>query len=451
MNVLLTVLRRAALGVVCATPCVAGAQRGTWALTNARIETVTKGVIEKGTIVIRDGLIVAVGTDVTIPGDARVVDLSQRTVSPGLIDLTSTLGLPAVAASDGGGRGGGGGRGAAAGPASDPRFTGLDPERVAADELHVTPADAKATRDAGITAALVAPGRGALRGLSALVPMRDSASGNDALRSPVAEHFGFQGAQVGYPQTIMGVIAYQRQSLYDARRHGQVQDRWRTNPRGVVRPDNDPKLQALVPVVRGTLPAFYEANNENEIRRAVNVGKEFGLKFTIVGATEGFKALDALAGHPVVVSVNFPRPALTTGWSYRQTMQHGSGDSAAAARETAKAIEGNAAVLNKAGIKFALASGGARPGDFVANVRKAVAAGLPADVALQALTIRAAEMTGLAEALGSIEVGKIANLVVTEGGGVLADGARVRAVFVDGERYEIAPGAGASSTGEKLP
>jgi imidazolonepropionase-like amidohydrolase len=153
----------------------------------------------------------------------------------------------------------------------------------------------------------------------------------------------------------------------------------------------------------------------------------------------------------VVVSVNFPRPALTTGWSYRQTMQHASGDSAAAARETAKAIEGNAAVLNKAGIKFALASGGVRPGDFVANVRKAVAAGLPADVALQALTIRAAEMTGLAEALGSIEVGKIANLVVTEGGGLLADGARVRTVFVDGERYEVAPGAGATSTGEKLP
>jgi imidazolonepropionase-like amidohydrolase len=437
MNVSSAALRRAVAGIVLAVPGAAFAQSGTWALTNARIETVTKGVIEKGTIIIRDGLITAVGADAAIPADARVVDLSRRTISPGLIDLTSTLGLPIAAAPADGGRGGG--RGGAGTAGGEPRFIGLDPERVVADELHVTPADARTTREAGVTAALIAPGRGALRGLSALVPMRDSASGTDAMRSPVAEHFGFQGSQSGYPQTIMGVIAYQRQSLYDARRHGQLEDRWRVSPRGLARPENDPKLDALIPVVRGTLPAFYEANNENEIRRAVHVGKEFDLKLTIVGATEGFKALDALAGHPVVVSVNFPRPALSTGWAYRQATQHAPGDSAAASRDATRALEGNAAALNKAGIKFALASGGGRISDFVPNVRKAVAAGLPADVALQAMTIRAAELAGLGEALGSIEVGKIANLVVTEGGGVLSDSARVRAVFIDGTRYEITP------------
>jgi hypothetical protein len=226
--------------------------------------------------------------------------------------------------------------------------------------------------------------------------------------------------------------------LYDARRHGTIMDRWKANPRGVPRPDNDAGLEALVPVVRGALPVFYDAGNENEIRRAVKVGKEFDLKLTIVGATEGFMALDALRGRPVVVSVNYPRPAQATGWSYRQSTRHAPDDSAAAAREATKAIEGNAAAINKAGIRFALASGGTRGADFVANVRKAVAAGLPADVALQAMTIRPAEMAGLGEALGSIEVGKIANLVVTEGGGLLSDSAKVRAVFIDGARYEVA-------------
>src|SRR6266481_3429372 len=91
-------LRRSLMGAVLAIPCAAGAQSGTWALTNARIETVTKGVIEKGTIIIRNGLIVAVGADVAVPADARVLDLPKRTVSPGLIDLTSSIGLPAVAA-----------------------------------------------------------------------------------------------------------------------------------------------------------------------------------------------------------------------------------------------------------------------------------------------------------------------------------------------------------------
>ena len=439
-----TIPRRTILGIVFLSmvwPSAMAAQSGTWALTNARIETVSKGVIEKGTIVIRGGLIVAVGADVAVPADARILDLSKRTVSPGLIDLTSTAGLSATPAAAAGGRGG------AATPApavAGPSFSGFDADRKVSDELHLSPADARTARESGVTVALVAPSRGALRGLSALIPMKDSADGSDALRAPVAEHFGFSGSGGGfgggggYPGTIMGVIAYQRQALYDARRHGQLADRWATSPRGLTRPENDPKLAALVPVVRGTLPLFYDANVENEIRRAVKINKEFdSVKMTIVGATEGWQALDALAGHSVVVSLNFPSPASTTGWSYRDAMRHAESDSAAADAAARKLIEGNAAAINKAGIKFALASGGTGAAAFVSNARKAVAAGLPADVALAAMTIRAAELAGLGEALGSIEVGKIANLVVTEGGGILADSAKVRTVFVDGDRFEI--------------
>lgn len=444
-----SILRRDALRIALAVPLVlpatVGAQSGTWALTNARIETVSKGVIEKGTIVIRNGLITAVGPDAAIPADARVVDMSKRTVAPGLIDLTSSIGLASPPAAGAGGRGG-----AAPAVGSNERtFTGFDPHRVIADEVNISLSDARAAREGGVTAVLVAPNRGALRGLSALMPMRDSVKGLDALRSPVAEHFGFAAGGGGFgvsgrnlegdplPGTIMGVIAYQRQALYDARQRGIIADRWRTDPRGIPRPVNNPEIDALVPVVRGNLPVFYDASVENEIRRAVKVDKEFGIRFTIVGATEGFKAIDALAGHPVVVSVNFPTPASATGWSYYNAQRHTPQDSVIADREAKKVIEANAATLNKAGIKFALASGGQSAAQFVANVRKAVAAGLPADVALQAMTLRAAELTGLDKALGSIEVGKIANLVVTEGGNILADSARVRAVFVDGVRYEI--------------
>lgn len=460
MMLSLTILRRTILGIVFVAivcPSAMTAQSGTWALTNARIETVTKGVVEKGTIVIRDGLIVAVGADVAVPADARVLDLSKRTVSPGLIDLTSTAGLSATAApaAAGGGRGG---AGAPAPVTGGPSFSGFDADRKVSEELHVSPADARSARESGVTVALVAPSRGALRGLSALIPMKDSADGSDALRSPVAEHFGFSGGGGGfgggggYPGTIMGVIAYQRQALYDARRHGQLADRWATSPRGLTRPENDPKLAALVPVVRGTLPLFYDANVENEIRRAVKINKEFdGVKMTIVGATEGWQALDALAGHTVVVSLNFPNPTSTTGWSYRDAMRHAESDSAAADLAARKLIEGNAAAINKAGIRFALASGGTGAAAFVTNARKAIAAGLPADVALAAMTIRAAELAGLGEALGSIEVGKIANLVVTEGGGILADSAKVRTVFVDGARFEIAAAPAAAPMTNSVP
>ncbi|MBI3567502.1 MAG: amidohydrolase family protein [Gemmatimonadetes bacterium] len=451
MNRTFAPLRRVVAAVAFVVPVLLGAQGGTWALTNARVETVTRGVIEKGTIVIRDGLIAAVGADVPIPADARVLDLAGRTVAPGLIDLTSTIGLPGAAtAAPVGGRAGGA---AGGGAASADRFTGFEADRVIADEVRVSPAEARAAREGGVTAALVAPPRGAVRGLSALVPMKDSAGGADVIKSPVAEHFGFiagNGFGAGgtnargdhTPGTIMGVVAYQRQELYDAKRHALLEERWKADPRGLARPEHDPDLDALVPVVLGRMPVFYDAPQENDIRRAARIDKELFLRFTIVGATEGWRALDALEGHPVVVSVNFPAPSTVTGWSYRYAMRHESDDSAAADRAARTLIEGNAEAIHKAGLRFALASGGTNATAFVSNVRKAVAAGLPADVALQAVTIRAAEMAGLGAALGSVEPGKIANLVVTDGGNVLAADAKVRAVFVDGTRYDVVPAAG---------
>ncbi|HEV8149551.1 MAG TPA: amidohydrolase family protein [Gemmatimonadales bacterium] len=400
-------------------------------MSNARIQTVTRGVIEKGTVVIRKGLIEAVGATVTVPADARVLDLNGKTISPGLLDLTSSLGMPSQPAGGGGPSGGGAG---AAAQQGGPR--GLEPEREAAHELKVPPSEIKPIRDLGITAVLVAPSRGLFRGSSALVPLRDSVDANDIIRSSVALHVGYQGTPGDYPGTLLGVIAYQRQSFYDAQRQALLLERYKSNPRGMPRPENNASIDALVPAVRGELPVFIEANNENEIRRAVRLAKEFNLKAAIVGAVEGFEALDVLAGRPVVVSVNFPQPAQTTGWSYRLSQRRAPGDSAAAAREAQKLIEGNAATLNKAGIKFALASGGSR--DFVPNVRKAIAAGLPANIALEALTIRPAELAGAGEMLGSIEVGKIANLVVSNGD-ILSDSAKVSAVFVDGIRYEVSP------------
>jgi imidazolonepropionase-like amidohydrolase len=447
-----TSTRRASLafGALALLASTAAAQDGTWALTNARIETVTRGVIPRGTIVIRNGLIQAVGATVPVPADARVLDLAGKTVYPGLIDLTSTLGLPAPPAGGGGGFGGGGGGGGGQ-QQPPPQFVGLEPDRNVVDEMRPAAADIRAARDAGVTAVLIAPTRGAFRGRSALVPLRDSVTADQVIRSPVGLHMGFEGAQGRYPQTLLGVIAYERQAFYDAQRYGALRDRYRTNPRGMERPANSADLDALVPVVRGEMPAFFAAANENQIRRALRIGREFNLKVTVVGATEGFRAADALkaAGRPVVVSVDFPRSTQVTGWAYRGAQRHPLADSASADSTARAAIEGNAAALHRAGVPFALASGGSiRPTEFLANVRKAVAAGLPTAAALQALTIRPAEIAGAGEQLGSIEAGKIANLVVTEGD-LLTESAKVRAVFVDGIRYEVieAPATGRGREG----
>jgi imidazolonepropionase-like amidohydrolase len=251
---------------------------------------------------------------------------------------------------------------------------------------------------------------------------------------------GFQGVQGRYPATLLGVIAYERQAFYDAQRQGVLADRYKADPRGLERPSADPAIDALVPAVKGTLPVFFAANRENEIRRALALAKEFGLDLTIVGATEGWRAADALAAarKPVVIAADFPRSTQVTGWAYRQNQRHVPNDSAAADSAVQKLLQGNAAALHKSGVRVALASGGLRPSEFLGNVRKAISAGLPRATALEALTIRAAEVAGAGRQLGSIEQGKIANLVVAEGD-VLGDSAKVRFVFVDGERYEVVP------------
>lgn len=419
--------RLAALSLVLALPpAPLQGQQGPWALVNARIETVTRGTIERGTILIRDGLIVGVGAGLAVPPDAIVIDLTDRTVSPGIIDLLSSAGLPSIPAPAAG-----------SAAASQPvRPAGLDPDRLVADLVRLAPSDARTFRAAGITAILVAPSRGPFRGRSALIPALDSAGSAEVIRSPVAQHLGYQGLGTGdYPGSLLGVIAMQRQMFYDAKRYGVVEDRWRANPRGVSRPERDPRLEALVPAARGAEPVWIDARNENEIRRAGRLARELGLNLTVAGATEGWRAADVLKGIGVVVSLDFPRPTEVTGWRFRTGLAHALDDSSAADQAARKLIERNAAALHGAGVRFALSSGG-RPSDLLGNARKVVAAGLPAPIALEALTIRAAQLAGVGEALGSIETGKIANLVVSTGP-LLGDSSRVTAVFVDGERFAV--------------
>jgi hypothetical protein len=278
------------------------------------------------------------------------------------------------------------------------------------------------------------------------MPLLDSAAGTAAIRSPVGQHMGYQGVGGGeYPSSLLGVIAAQRQLLYDAKRHSLVLERWARSPRGMQRPERDAKLEALIPAALGQEPLFADASNENELRRAARLAQEHGVRLVLVGATEGWRAVDAIRGHGVVVSVNFPRPAQVTGWRFRGSLRQAPDDSAAAEAAAQRVIEANAAALHAAGIRFALAPGGVRPNEYLANVRKAVAAGLPAAAALEAMTLRAAEIAGAGEVLGSIEQGKLAHLVVSTGP-LTAENTRITGVFVDG-RYFEAPAAVAEGRG----
>src|SRR5262249_24657385 len=178
------------------------------------------------------------------------------------------------------------------------------------------------------------------------------------------------------------------------------------------------------------MPVAFSANSEREIKRAINFGEEFGLKFMIAGGLQSYQIADLLKQKnvTVLVTLNYPqRPA---------NLDDPESEPLRVLRDRADAPK-SAAALHKAGVRFAFQSGYlTRPSDYVANAAKAIEAGLPKDVAIKAMTIYPAEIFGVSEQLGSIEKGKIANLVVTSGD-LFERRTQVKFVFVDGRQYEV--------------
>ncbi|HYD51147.1 MAG TPA: amidohydrolase family protein [Gemmatimonadaceae bacterium] len=451
----------AAVGALALTPALLHSQIGragaelarptAWAITNARIVPVAGPVIAQGTVVIRDGVIAAVGPSdrTSTPADARRVDGTGLTVYPGLIDAASHLGLPAPRAQQGGGRGAAGGGAAAlvalqqaqsgSDDAARSRYPeGLRPEVRTAELLEVD-ADAFAlARGAGITTALSMPRSGILAGQSALVTVGEGSPQDVLLRAPVALHVGFTPIRGAFPNSLLGVFAAVRQMLYDARRYGELHAAYARAPRGMARPEHDPSLAALQPALAREVPVFLQASSQREIERALDLAKEFNLRAVIVGGAEAHRVAARLRAEnvPVIATTSYPRAP-------RETSPDADPEPLRVLRERAEAPR-NAARLAEAGVRFAFAGYGLPDvGEFLPGVRRAVEAGLARDRALRALTLDAAELLGVADRLGSVEVGKIANLVVVRGD-LLEPGARITHAFVDGRPLEarVAPAGG---------
>lgn len=243
----------------------------------------------------------------------------------------------------------------------------------------------------------------------------------------------------------MGVIAQIRQQLLDARHHRDLSAAYARDPIGKPRPPLDPSLEALAPVIAGEQPVIWEANTDREIHRALDIAQEFSLKLIIAGGREAWKVSDRLKAMnvPVLARIDFPRRTAPQG-AQQGNPEDRAPESMALLRSRVEAPTGPA-LLAKAGVRFALVSGGDFD-DFVANLRRAVAAGLSPEQALRAVTTEPAALLGASDRLGTIAPGRIANLTVVRGD-LLADG-RITELFIDGERIELpAPSSTASGRG----
>jgi imidazolonepropionase-like amidohydrolase len=405
-----------------------------YAIRGARVVTVVGTPLASGTIVIRGGVIEAIGADVQVPSDAVVIEGAGLTAYPGLIDMGNSTGLDVTVSPT---------------PPANLRTTEeqerwkrgviFRPDLAAADHLQPDSADLARLASAGITTVLSTPPGSLVRGQSALVnvaaspdepqigALADSRKGLQIVRTPVALHvaLGTGGGRGGYPASLLGSIAFVRQHFLDAQHHQLAQQYYERARTDAARPTYDRALDALQPALARRLPVAFEADLSREILRALKMARDFNLDPVVTGAREADQVVAALKAQNarVIYNLNYPvRP---------RALAPDADESLRDLRARAQAPKTPSA-LEKAGIVFAFSSDGLRdPQEFVRNAARAVKEGLAPDAALRALTINAAKIAGADLRLGSLERGKIANVVLTDGD-LFEERTRVRHVFVDG-------------------
>lgn len=433
----------------------AAAPRVDYALTNVRIVTSPGRVIERGTIVTRDGRIVAVGANVTVPAGVVRLDLTGHSVYPGLIDAATSVGLPSptralpgAEGATGGGPGGGAPRPAApvagrgtplgrpAAPLPPVVLPELDSEAEAADMFAPTDEQLKAFRSAGVTTVGLVFDGGLFPGRVGAALTGTQSGARLSLRSGVGQQVAFGTKRGGYPGTGIGAVAFIRQAYLDAQYEARVEKAFKAGTPGA-RPSNEPFRRSLMNAATNVTPSWFVASTERQIVRVAEIATELELKSpVVVGSQEGWRAISYLkkAGATALVSVRFPSPDSITG---RDFLAVGSGKPGVAPPVTAAdsaQVHGNAAALVKAGIPVAFASFGGESSTFRDRIRLAIGAGLSADDALRAATVTPAALLGITSAVGTIEAGKLANLLVVSGNDLFA-ATPIKHVFVDGRLY----------------
>jgi len=406
------------------------------AITGARIVTAPGQSIERGTVVMRDGVIVAVGANIAIPADARVWKAESLTVYPGLIDAFTVS--SSASARPQGNPGGASRRptppaaAAARGPASE--LASVSPELEAIRSAGLGKEQLEAMRATGFTVVRIAPPDGIVRGSSGVIALGDGALNGNTLRATDAQVIALQPVIGTYPGSLMGAIAVVRQALIDARWYRDVHAAWARRPAAAERPQTNLSWEALQPVIAGQHPALFVTDEMLEVLRAGAIAREAGIGAQILTAGDEYKRAGEVAklGLPLVVPVNFPDAPEVTAAEEEQ-LEIGTEE-----LRYWQEAPGNAAVLTKAGVTFALTAHGLKDvKQFRANVGKAVARGLTEAQALAAVTTTPARLLGLDARLGTIAPGKIANLTLTRGA-LFSESGKVREVWVDGERYETA-------------
>lgn len=395
-------------------PAAAGAADSVVAITGGRIVPVSGPVIEKGTVVLSGGKVASLGADVAVPEGATVVDASGKVVYPGLIDGLTTLGLTEISSVPG---------------SVDTTETGdVNPQARVWVAVHAHSELIPVARANGVTVALAAPAGGLISGQSALIRLAGTTPDALTVKTPAAMHVVFPSGRPTPapsdpepdPKTFEERQKEKKKNqekalrrlanlLAEAKAYGAALaagDR-------VPRPRVDLAMEALAPVTRGEVPMVVRADAEADIRAAVAFAKVQGVKLIVAGGVDAWRCTDVLKAEDVAVLLNVERLPRREKDPY-------------------DAAYANAGHLHEAGVRFAIVSDDASQArNLPYEAAMARAFGLPAEAALRAITLSPAEIFGVADRMGSLAVGKDANLVVATGD-IMDARTQVTHVFIDG-------------------
>lgn len=372
------------------------------AITGGKLLTITHGSVENGVLVIENGKITAVGAagSVKVPASAQVIDAKGMTVYPGLIDSETHLGLTEISAERN---------------TNDlvERSDEIMPHMHVSDAFHAESALIPVSRFNGITNAIVAPeSDDTLPGQDSFIQLAGADATQMLLIRDIAMPLNFTGAQrrnesfanAQYPQTRMGMAAQLRQAFTDAQSYTAKWEEYNKKKAGTKSGDTPPsppsrdlKLEALLPYLEGKKPVIVRADEPNDVETAWALAQEFKLHVILNGLTHSQAIYDKIAkwNVPVILGSIYDDPK---EWQRYDTVYK------------------MPAELSKRGVKIAFASFDAhqvRNLPYAAGF--AVAFGLPYEEAMKALTLYPAQIWGVGDQLGSLDVGKTANVVVASG------------------------------------
>lgn len=427
----------AVLLVLCMSHVVAFAQSdpsgesavtSTYALTNATVVTAPGSQLTNATVVVKNGLIMGVGSNVSIPADAQVIDASGLYVYAAFIDGMSNTGAERpdnperprdLFTPD---------------PPND--YAGITPERSVVDQLSIENSAIAQMREAGFGISNAAPYGRMLPGSTSLIMLKDADHVDElVLEKDNALYAQWVGAPGAYPGNILGMMAKWRNLYTNAVNDKSHADMFAENPSGLPRPTNDRVSMAFYPVLTKDKSVMFDVDGMLEVRRAMRLQGDLGFKLIVAGVEQSWTLIDELksTNTPIFLSLDLPKEP--------KNAKEGDDISEEVEALEARRMEfynlhvGQAAELEKAGIKFGFSAKGIRGGDLKKNLTTMIEHGLSEDAALAALTTNAADILGISQIAGTVQTGKVANLMVTSAPYFTKD-SQVRYMFVDGEKYE---------------